>query len=333
MVRCGDCEAAGLVEPCFCPCCGRPLPAAHAAQPHTSEHAAMAPGHRCASCGAPAPPSRELCDRCADAFERVLRAQPTGAVPTPLPPEEAVPAAVAVCCPAPADVSARTDALPSIAEPLPAGPVPEEDAETANAALAPEDDLGATPETELAVPAEPAAVVAALAADAPDAAIEIAPAAQEDAPAPAPPAWWEVPEAAPQAPTTGTARPRSADRPGTGMAIRIAKPKAARVAPPVKRRRRVTAGRLVAAAVAAAALCLAVMIRFPDAFDLAWRVPEAFGHPPAASTPDPPAERRQALPEPVQPPSTVPVPERPRVEPAGAASGEQPTAVAESRPQ
>lgn len=97
-MRCNECEASGLVEPCFCDCCGRPVSAAAEDAPVSapsgvndmsnwtdspSGAAHEAPMTTdCESCGAPRPPGQKLCNTCTEMFAIAL--EPPAAVEAPV---------------------------------------------------------------------------------------------------------------------------------------------------------------------------------------------------------------------------------------------------------
>ena len=92
-MRCGECEAVGLVEPCFCQCCGRPLSRAGLARPdapcagvaahagNTGDGAPSPPSGACPSCGAALGGAGEGCPACTEALASVTSASASGDAP------------------------------------------------------------------------------------------------------------------------------------------------------------------------------------------------------------------------------------------------------------
>jgi TonB family protein len=89
-VRCNECLASGLVEPCFCECCGRPLPSTDtdaieaadvaeigpASSPSARTTASSPQAGVCESCDAPTMRGQELCAACMAMFASVLHESP-----------------------------------------------------------------------------------------------------------------------------------------------------------------------------------------------------------------------------------------------------------------
>lgn len=280
-MRCGECEAAGLVEPCFCPCCGRPLTSMSVAPvPAEGVPAAAADPEPCASCGAPAPPARELCDRCEDAFQRVLLAatppsdhahdadddSPT--LITTLWDEHAAPALPYV----PGEPALEPHSEAAIAEPR-----TQLDTFVAPATTTAYEPVGGEepkPWWEVSAPEHPAAnsagAMAATSAPAPTVARDIdEPVAAPDARDPIPAPRVTLP------PPSVEAQPRVA-RPRRGQ--------------PVARTRgsRPRASRAALLALAAASICIVGLVGAPHVLDLVWSAPAPATS--AASEPLPAAE-------------------------------------------
>lgn len=320
-MRCGECEAAGLVEPCFCPCCGRPLTSVGAHDAH-DHHAAAT--HPCASCGAPAPAAQELCDRCEAAFQRVLQASappaPAG-VPADLPTDADTPTIITSrdLVGLPATLSTTASATAPVpdppCEPLAPVPVTVADEDRACADEPPED--APKPWWELSVPATVTAPSPEPVAEAPphvamttssSTLAELALATEAPAAAEAPPSRHVAAVAEP------IARPR---RPPAAV------PRA-RVAP-----RRSSLGRAATIAVSASALCIAALVGAPHAFDLVWSAPApvqtAVEAPPLPTPTDTPLPDTSAL-VPEVDPSEAPPPQ------AAASTAATPTASAQAKP-
>lgn len=333
-MRCGECEAAGLVEPCFCSCCGRPL-AATGSRTAIAATAAGTPGsHACASCGVETSIDRELCGPCEEAFQRVLTPAQAEAAPDPAAPGadngplDIGPAVEAAETTVSLVDEPRTPAAGDLPE-LPFGvysvPSPEAMADPIGAAESADHTPLPEPRPwwEMSEPAA-SAVKPPVAATAEDAAAAASP-ASEPTPADTMPAPPPSPTAAPPVPRVAdsvTTRPVDPPTP-PDRHVRPCRPK---VPPPVRRpgRTRQSAARLAGIAVATAAVCTVGLIGVPHLLDLTWRAPAGSGAPDWDTVT--PLPDTSSLVPPIDPSAPSVVPEAPAAPPASVdtpASGAQ----------
>jgi protein TonB len=282
-VRCGECEAAGLFEPCFCPCCGRPLTSGHATRAGDDLQERPGTDRPCASCGAPTEATGELCARCDEAFQHVLQAAPPGG-PT---------LTEAAADDAPTLIATRWSLHH----------------ETTNPTLPSIEEVQATTDADLAPPASE-----------PGPAMDEAPPCEFDFDPPAPDVpkpWWDMPAAeqpdpvpalsvttdtpAPEVPTpldlappTPPAEPPPLPAPRASSLpdLHATHTRPQRLRPAPRPRRAATArpraGRTVALALSAACLCIVGLVGAPHVFDLVWNAPTPAATPAPAPAPEEP---------------------------------------------
>lgn len=272
-MRCGECEAAGLVEPCFCPCCGRPLTSAHAVRDGGDLQQRSCMDRPCASCGAPTAATAELCTRCEEAFQRVLQAASSGGLQL---------------------TGVVTDDEPTLI--------------TARWNLDNEATIPSPPSIEYTCAAREPDI--APPGPEPCATLDEAPPFSFDTDQPAaeaPKPWWDMPAVEPPGPVAAalTSAPETpappeavepagppAPRPVSPTALHAvpARPPRSRPAPRLRRAAtlRPRAGRLVALTLSAACLCIVGLVGAPHVFDLVWHAPSSAASPAPAPAPEEP---------------------------------------------